>query len=261
MIISAQNTDQLILSNIVKTLKQVRLGGGACIPLIIQGQGDISVDFYVDAAKTKLLFSDNSTDSPAQFTTSGTITKYVPEDIKMNYTNEALSDVFCQELYYVTVTLNGEEVNQTYRNEDNLLFNVIVSTKPNPQFSTNDDTAIIVPVSSVEEPRQNMYISYIFQEFDVYLQLTAPNLTDLSELERVNTGYLATNILRRALYFDPTRGHLACFYNKDLDGTSVQECKSMSSSGLYFQGCARVKTVYMCGNVIPAAPQVSMNTF
>ena len=253
MIVSPQNKESLILANIISTLSQLRLGGQPTAPLIISSLGDMTIDVYVDAAYTTLLFSENTTDNAENFSTVGDKTLYAIPDAKMNYTDDSLSLKYCQPTYYVIITIDEYTIlKMTYNNRQNLLFkSVIVSTKKEPEFSTNDDSVIIVPVGSTEIPYPSAYFSHVFPEFNCYLQLTTPNLTDLSELDRINTAYLSQNIIRLALSKDTSRGKSCTFYDSAIDGTLVGSCDILPSTGMFFRGCVNVKCCYMSGNSIP----------
>ncbi len=246
MIISCTNHEQLILENIISTISQIRLGGQATAPLIIPSQDSIQVDFYVDAAKTVLLFSENSTDNAANFVSSQDKTLYYPPDLKMNHTEDALSVNYSQPLYYVDVIVDEyTTIEMTYNNRQNMLFqSVIVSTKKDPSFTTNDNSAIIVPAGTEEIPHEFMHFTNVIPQWDIYTQLTSPNLTDLSEMDKVNLGYQVTNILRLALYKDPYRKSICTFYDNQLIGTLVEQATVMPSTGMFFKGNNRVKCCY-----------------
>ena len=246
MIISAANKDSLILTNIVDTLAQIRIGGVAMVPLVLEGTGDVDLTFYVDAEKTTTLFTDSSTDHPERFTVNGTKTIYTPPDEEINYTQDALSALYSQKTYYVSAVVGTSTINTTYANSKNMLFrSVIVASKKNPDFSTADNTAIIVPQPAKEVPNPYAFHSTVQTAYDVYLQLTLPNLTNLSEESKVHTANLITNVIRLALYIDKYRGGNCCFLDKDVDGTLVESCEIMESSGMIFRGKVRVRTAYM----------------
>ncbi len=254
MIISAINKSSAILQNLVDTLSQIRVGGQAVRPLVIDRKDYslINVAFYVDKEKTELLFQENTTDFPDSFVASQNKTLYSPSDVKLNFTQNALSALFAQKLYYVTITIDSTTViNTSYDNSKNLMFtDVIISTQKNPVFNTDSDTAIIVPTQEDERPAKEAFHSLVIPNYDIYLQITAPNLTNLSEKDRIDMANKATSIMRLALYKDPNRDGNCTFYDQNLDGTYVGRVEVMPTSGKFFNGVCRVQCCYMAANTV-----------
>lgn len=249
MIIDVTNKESLILDNIIQTLSQIRLGGVPMAPLIIDSTSDTSIQvyFYSNAGMSNLLFTRDNSTHQELFTALQNKTSFAVPDEDINFTEDALSPYFCLSTYYTRIVVNGQTTQGTYNNRQNLLFkSVVVATKPDPVFSTNDDSAIIVPVSADEKPgKTNSHYSWILPAFDIYLQLTTPNLTGLSERVRVDTAFLATNVIRIALYKDANRGGNCTFFDSELNGTLVRQCNPLASGDMFFRGVIRVTTCYM----------------
>src|SRR5690242_16648151 len=218
MIVSATSKQSAILTDIKTTLAQVKQGGKPNLKLVLDHTAEDSeytpgctVDFYIDADRTHLLFSENSINDADHFTLSAGRTLYTPPDEQLNF-SPRVSDQYAQPLYYVTATFSDAVVkNQTYRNVDNLLFqSVIVSTKRNPDFSTNDNTCIIVPTGETVKAVPGSAVddgdfggrydlSYALPTFELYLQVNVFDWENLSEENRVGQLTSINNMIRNAL--------------------------------------------------------------
>lgn len=246
MIISTIDRDGAILNDIVTTLQQIKQGGVPNRRLPIMHVDDLcTVSFYVDAAKTNLLFTENSTDHASSFTIEGTTTYYVPPDEKINFA-PAISDAYSQATYYVTVVFADETtLNLTYRNSDNLLFQqVIVSSKKTPEFSFASNTAILTPnQQKVVTTKANDDRAYVLLDYDLTIQMTKfqCGLTDQSRVLALLT---VNNLIRNALYADRYRNGNATLYDENVNGTFVSPAQQLPSSEL-FKGSMKLQCCYM----------------
>lgn len=242
MIQSATNKEIAIVTDIRKTLEQLKKGGVPNQKLVLEYinthaneySPDCLVEFYVDADRSQLLFVEDTDSNAANFSTQGTRTLYQPPDEKINF-SAGISEQYAQPLYYVTaIFADGKEINTTYRNVDNLVFqSVIVTTKANAKFSTNDNTCMIYPrTESIDNMQQNDDLAYALFPMDLYIQLNVFDWEKLSEENRWAAGQSAANLIRNALYQDRYRNVNCTFYNKDLRGTSVGNCTILPSDAV-----------------------------
>jgi hypothetical protein len=233
MIISAINRDQAVLDNIVSTLSQMRQGGTPLKPLVMDyTAASVTVSFYVDAAKTILLFSDDSTSHPTRFNAVAGRIIYTPQDESINFAPTPISDRYCLALYYVTATFSDATVKTyTYNNSANLVFqSVVVSSKDNPNFSTNDNSVVVIPKGQKEEGSEaSDDYRFILPEYKLILQLVVYDWTNLSEAARLAKANEVNNLIRNALYADRYRGGNSALYDHDLDGTYVSKIELLPS--------------------------------
>lgn len=235
MIVSAINRDTAIRKNIMDTLSQIKQGGKENIPVVIDTtESDVLVNFYVDREREQLLFSNSSGDFPERFAVKGSKTYFTPSDEQMNFA-PTISDTFSQKLYYTKTFINGDNPTlSTYRNVDNLLFqNVIVSTKRNPDFAQNDNTAIIVVSGEkIEEKQTSDDLAVAFPVYEVYVQLNIFDWSNLSEEKRVDAAENVNNIIRDALYADRYRGGHATLFDQNVNGTYVGQIMILPSDAV-----------------------------
>lgn len=277
MIVNDLSKDALILQNILSTLRQTKPSGQANVPLVIDhvatcggdglntlsleeletetleelasieidGGAQCTVVFYTDEARTDLFFTQNTTDNASNFTVSKGRTLYTPPDSLMNNAGN-ISTTMAQPIYWVTVIFCDGTVKKTaYRNVDNLLFqNVLVTSKPDPKFATNDNCCIVYPKGQRIEIRQtNAPIDYIILDYVLYLQLNIFGWKDLSESDRVIRGYSFNNLIRNALQSDTSRGGYCTFFNKDLNETYVGNIDLRQSEAV-LKGSLKVQCCY-----------------
>jgi len=281
-LIQTQNLNTANLQNIISWLEQIKMSGqqNARLPLgpIPQLDGsvfdledltllqlnevtvqeletlpfsvlDCTISFYTDAAKTNLAFTDSTAADEAAFTTVGVNRFYTPPDSLINNAT-SLSTTLCQPEYFVTATFeDGSVFNTTYNNSKNLMFqSVIVASKPNPQFATATNQAIIVPMGEKNERiKSSGDYDYQLCTFDVYAQLNISNWGGLSEVERITQQQQVVNAIRNTLYIDRYRDSNATFYNKDICGTWVGEMKPIKSDAL-LKCMVQVKTASLVGS-------------
>ena len=275
MIVTSQNINTRVLSDIISTLGQMKISEQANRPLLIeqtQGLGNptlswetlttaqwetltnvqfeqlgltgvvYSLTFFTDSELTRPLFTDDSGTSPSRFSVQSGKVFYTPDDSVLNNC-PTVSNQFAQSVYYVQVTSTaGLSKVVPYRNADNLIFqSVIVSSKPNPKFTTNENMAIVVPVSEKEYtlPMSGSVVQVV-ASYDVYLALTIFNWATLSEQERISQGQQINNVVRNALYSDRYRNGTCTFRDRDLDGTYVAEIKVQPSEAV-LKGVVRVQ--------------------
>jgi hypothetical protein len=282
LITVTNNREANLLTNIRATLSQIKDATKANLPLVLQhsligGGGGIgfstlddatyvaltdaqyvalssvsggavgcTISFYVDQAKSILLFTEDSVTNPSSFATNLSRTIYTPPDAKIN-ASTGISTTAAQELYYVTATFgDGIVINTTYRNADNLLFaSVIVATKPNPQFSTNDNSCVIVcGEPQLRESKDSDDRGYVIVPYDLYLQLNVFDWSNLSEENRTLVRIKAENLIRLALYQDRYRNHNAALYSPDIQGTGIGRIKPLESKAV-LQACIKVQCAYM----------------
>ena len=246
MIVSAFSRDNAILQNIVQTLQQMKQGAVPNNRLALEHTASsCTVSFYIDEGRTHLLFTENTTANAGSFSTEGTRTYYTPPDQKLNFA-PTISSVFAQPFYYVTAAFSDSvTLSPVYRNIDNLVFQqVVVSSKDKPEFTTSDNTAIVVAKGFKQEIRQNNdTIQYVLPLYDIYVQLNVFNWAGLSELQRVSQGQVVDNLIRNALYADPTRGSNCTFWSKDLYGTNVDSLRLLPSDAM-LKAVIRVHCAY-----------------
>lgn len=253
MIISAENKEQAILTNVRLTLEQIKQGGKANQKLVLEHISIVddeylpncTVDYYIDSERTQLLFSEDTDANPDSFSTQGTRTLHTPPDEKINFA-QGLSNQFAQALYYVTATFSdGEVIEQTYRNIDNLMFqSVIVTTKANAKFITNDNSVMIYPRSeSISNYAANDDLTFATFPMDLYINLNVFNWEKLSEENRWIEGQNVTNIIRNALYADRYRDGNCTLLDKDLQGTNVGNITILPSDAV-LKGKIEVKTAF-----------------
>lgn len=247
MIVSTISRDAAILDNIVSTLGQLKDGTVANKPLTLDHVANTcTVDFYVDAAKTQLLFSENSTDNAGSFSTDAGRTIYTPPDPRINFA-PTISDIYSQPLYYVTAWFSdATTIEATYANSANLVFQKItVASKKNPPFVTNGNELIIVVCGQKEEGSKaaDDYRT-ITVEFEMYLQLTIYDWKNLSEFNREMARMNVNNLIRDALYADRYREHNATLVNNNVDGTYVGQIQAMESKDT-LRGMLNVRCAFL----------------
>jgi hypothetical protein len=236
VIVSPINRESAILRNIVDTLKQIKVGGKRNNPVVVEGDV-LAISFFVDEARAQLLFADNHDDHPERFITEGRRTLYYPQDEELNFAPK-LSSTFAQPLYWVTASRgNGsdtDDVKLVYRNVDNLLFqSVIVASKGNPSFATNENTAIVVPApEKADVTPANDDRVYVTTAYDIYLQLLVFNWQDLSEHQRMDQLFTAQNVIRDALFRDRYRDGNSTFLDRNVNGTWVGSIEPLPSEAM-----------------------------
>lgn len=279
MLLTSTNRNTAILQNIVQTLEQIKISGRTNQPVLIATYNSsalpldgfifldtaefndlddfefndldtsdsvtYTVSFYVDAARTSLIFTDTSSASPDKFQTISGRVFYSPADVGLN-DNASVSTTKSQSTYYLTVTSTaGLNVLTTYDNSQNLLFrNAIVTSKPNPKFTIDANQAIIHPIGEVQEmlPVSGLH-GHIIASFDLYIQQIVPDWTKLSEQNRIQYQQQAANMIRNALYADRWRGGATTFVSADLRGTAVKMYKPLISDAV-LKGVIRVDCAY-----------------
>ncbi len=205
-----------------------------------------TISFYVDAAMSILLLTEDTLNNPSSFSTNLSRTLYTPPDSKMN-ASSGISTTAAQPLYYYIATFSDSTVlTGTYANSKNLLFaSVIVATKPNPQFSTNDNSCVIVPGDPMlHESKEADDRGYVVVPYDLFLQLNVFDWTNLSEENRTIVRIQAENLIRLALYQDRYRNHNAALYSPDIQGTGVGRIRPLDSQAL-LKACIKVQCAYM----------------
>ena len=276
MLITPVNADNAILQNIKQTLEQIKLSTDLNQPLVVDhavkdsedfetlstvefdalttGQFDelpiedisLTVMFYADKEKNTLVFSDDSLTNPDRFILKGTKTLYTPPDSLMN-TGTNLDSTCFLPLYYVTATFSdGITRNLTYRNVDNLLFQkVMVSTKKDPEFGTNDNVCVLVPgLQQLKNVKQSESRGYMIMPFDLYLQMDFMERKNLTEEALVIRANALANAIRLALYQDRYRNGYAVLFNEDIDGTYVGQA-TVQPSKAYLRAKLCVKVARM----------------
>lgn len=237
MIVSAINKEQAIVTNIKQTLQQLKQGGKDNLPIVLNhtfnNKWDIS--FYVDPERTQLLFSENSTDDPDSFTAQANRTLYTPPDQLINFA-AGISEQYAQPLYYYTATFHGGDpiITGVYRNIDNLVFqSVIVTTKANAKFVTNANTCMIYPRPSEGRPYGGSDdLIFEIMNIDLFMQLLVYNWANLSEEVRWQTAQNTANLIKNALYVDPTRDDNCTVFDKDLQATDIDNIQVLPSDDL-----------------------------
>lgn len=220
--------------------------GGNTIYLFETAATTCTVNFYVDSAKTLLLFSVNNTDYPEAFTVSGDKTFFVPADEWINFA-PGISTTYSQKLYYWTAVFgDSTTLTDVYRNSKNLLFeSVKVYSKANPASETNENLAYFVPSKPHEEVRNSKTSddrAYVIVNYDLYVSLNSSEC-DLDETAAILLGYTISNLVRNALYTDRYRDHNATLLNENINGTFVSPLVVMPGDG-YFLGMMKVQCVY-----------------
>ncbi|MDF2434498.1 MAG: hypothetical protein JWP44_4129 [Mucilaginibacter sp.] len=246
MLVSAFSRDNLILTNIIQTLQQMKQSGVANKPLVMPHTAtSVTVSFYTDQQRSSLLFTDTSVANPSRFTVQGTGTFYVPPDSLLNAAS-GLSTTLAQATYYVTATFSDAVVQTlAYRNAANLVFQqVIVASKENPSFTGTENTAIIVPGKVDTQVRPtNTEVIYNIPNFNLYVQLNVYDWTNLSEQNRLVQYQVYGNLIRNALYTDAYRNGNATFWTKNINGTNVDSLKPLPSKDL-MRGIIKVQCAY-----------------
>lgn len=226
MISTPLNLDTPIRNNIVGTLLQLKNGTDINETLILEHHStSVSVSFYLDAAKTQLVFTESSTAEAPNFTLNAFKTLYIPPDSKINFA-PSLSTTYAQPVYFVTATFSdGFVVNTSYTNRKNMMFQQVgIETDENSaMIARSDNTAYIVPGRretkrmKISEDMYDVLLSYV-------IIVPLNNFQDFKNLSRETPVALADvwlGNITNALYTDRYRGGNCNFYSADLDGTQV----------------------------------------
>ena len=278
MLVTSNNTNSAILTNIVGVLSQIKQTGKANVPLLIDtvsvavddllgfdtldsleftnfntaefidldsGSTDYTVSFYLDHALTNLLFSDTTAANPSHFSYQSGKVFYTPVDTGMNDAT-GVSTAKSQPVYFVHVTSSaGLDTVIQYRNALNLMFQTVkVSCTKNPTFTTNDSAAIVVPGSEDQDQiGMSSDLAFLTSTFDVYLQLPIYNWANLSEQVRIAQSQQAENLLRNGLYADRYRNGTCTTKDRNLDGTWIGNIRLLPSDAL-LKAVVKMKTVH-----------------
>jgi hypothetical protein len=212
---------------------------------------DASISFYLDAARTQLIFTANTGANASDFSINQNKLYFTPPDSLINSAT-ALSTTLNQPLYYWTATFNdpyGEQTFGEYKNSLNLMFQSVICANKYPiTFSKNENQAVIVPgVEKQDRKKSSDPVTYLISPFDVNLQLIIPRWDNLDEVIRIQTRQQVTNAIRTALYSDRGRGGYATFYDKEIAGTLVGDFTPAKSDAVLL-GRIVVKTCTMIAN-------------
>ena len=275
-IITSINRNSLILANIQATLQQIKVQGVpnqrlalgepisglglyeltldqlysltlADLASLQLGTLTCTVDFYVDEAKTNLLFTENTVENPSDFSIINNKLFYTPPDSLINCAADTdISNTLNQYIYYVTVAYSdGTIFDLIYKNVNNLLFQqVIVASKVEPTYAGNGNVGVLTVNPEAQFGTKNSDDRrWNLPSYDLTVFINILDWQNLSELDRISAYQNNSNIIMNALMKDRYRAGNSALHDKDLDGTAVFSMKPLPSKDR-MKGILKINCAY-----------------